>query len=57
MKKNQEKMMAPYPTYEDMMTFAKDFAKNTSDLVKYEIIGKSEKGRPMGLLVITDPAV
>ena len=49
--------MAPFPTYEDMMAFSKDFAKNNKDLVNYEEIGKSEKGRPLGLLIITDPSV
>ena len=49
--------MTPYPTYEDMMSESKALAEANSQLVKFEEIGKSEKGRPIGLLTITDSTI
>lgn len=50
-------MATPYPTYEDMMNDSMALAKAHSDLVSFEEIGKSEQGRPMGLLTITDHSI
>ncbi len=50
-------MKCPYPTYEDCMSESKAIAQLQPELVKYEEIGVSAKGRPIPLLTITDPAI
>ena len=48
---------APYPNYEDIMRETREIAASNPALAAWSEIGKSEKGRPMPLLTITDPAV
>jgi murein tripeptide amidase MpaA len=52
-----DNFMTPYPTYEDMMSESKALAEANGQLVKFEEIGKSEKGRPIGLLIIADSTI
>ncbi len=47
----------PYPTYEDVMRESREIAASQPDLAVYTEIGKSEDGRPIPLLTITDPAI
>lgn len=47
----------PYPNYEDTMQESREIAALDPELVTYTEIGKSEEGRPIPLLTITDPAI
>ncbi len=48
---------APYPTYEDAVRESHDLAAAHPQLATYSEIGKSEEGRPMPLLTLTDPSI
>lgn len=50
-------MNSPYPTYEDIMSACEELAREKSDWVTFDEIGKSEQGRAVPLMKITDPAV
>jgi len=50
-------MSTPYPTYEDVMREAGEIAAASPTLATYSEVGKSEEGRPIPLLIITDPAI
>ncbi|PCJ56105.1 MAG: hypothetical protein COA79_19990 [Planctomycetota bacterium] len=48
---------APYPTYDDIINKSMEIAKGNSNIVTYEEMGKSAKGRPIPLMTITDSSV
>jgi hypothetical protein len=48
---------APYPSYDDIIRECHAIASAAPSLATYAEIGKSEDGRPIPLLTITDPAV
>ena len=50
-------MSVPYPDYEDVVSESRKIAEAHPELAAYSEMGKSEEGRPMPLLTITDPAV
>jgi hypothetical protein len=45
------------PTYDEVMADAQSIARSSSGLAKIEDVGKSEEGRGIPLLTLTDPAV
>ena len=47
----------PYPNYEDILRESHEMAASHPELATYSEIGKSEEGRPLPLLTITDPAI
>jgi hypothetical protein len=47
----------PYPNYEDTMDESREIAALHPGLATYTEIGKSEEGRPLPLLTITDPGI
>lgn len=47
----------PYPTYEDTMSESREIAALHPELATYTEIGKSEEGRPLPLLTITDRSI
>lgn len=48
---------APYPTYDECISESIALAKSNSENIKYEEIGKSNKGRPIPLMTVTDSSV
>lgn len=50
-------VQVPYPDYEDVMRESQEMADASPELVTYDEIGKSEEGRSMPMLTITDPSV
>jgi hypothetical protein len=50
-------MATPYPDYEDVVRESREIASSRANLASYSEIGKSEEGRPIPLLTLTDPAV
>ena len=47
----------PYPTYEDVIRETQEIAASHPDWVDWTELDKSEEGRPIPLLTITDPGV
>ena len=47
----------PYPDYDDVMRESREVAGSRPGLVGYGEIGRSEEGRAIPLLTLTDPAV
>lgn len=50
-------MSAPYPDYEDTLRESHEIAASHPELAVCSEIGKSEEGRPLPLLTLTDPDV
>lgn len=48
-------MVAPSPTYEEVVQESVEIAKQFSEHVTYQEIGLSEKGRPLPLMILTNP--